>query len=188
MPHSAAPGGVGCSVAESVCACKARFRSVCEGLSADNEHEGNHYCVLHLPRKHETLAPKFKEAVEKKLKAKDFNFGDVYFPDIARLTYLWPKVTFEGYVQFTEATFEGRADFSSATFEERANFSWASFARVSPEERVFPSFAYFSRATFKEEADFTRASFKEEADFHRGTFELDFSHLRAKGIEIRASA
>jgi hypothetical protein len=54
-------------VADSICSCEERFRSVCEGLPVDNEHEGKRYCVLHLPSGSKDLNA-FTKAIEKKLK------------------------------------------------------------------------------------------------------------------------
>jgi len=62
-------------VANLVCACEERFRSICEDeLPADNEHEGEQYCVLHFPSVAKDLT-KFAEAIEKAT-PKDKSFGE----------------------------------------------------------------------------------------------------------------
>ncbi len=66
-------------MADLVCACEQRFRSVCEGLPVDNEYEGTHYCVLHSPAENKELVD-FRNAIQKKLKNGEFDFRGVYFP------------------------------------------------------------------------------------------------------------
>jgi uncharacterized protein YjbI with pentapeptide repeats len=136
-------------VTDVVCACYETFRSVCEGLPVDNEHEGKHYCVLHAPTKDKNLAA-FTEAIEKKLKDKDFDFRGIHFAD----------TTFARGADFPDATFEGSVDFSRATFESDAYFS----------KTTFKGTADFSKVTFKGAVDFSEATFKGKTDFFRATF------------------
>jgi hypothetical protein len=136
-------------VADSVWSCKKEFGSACKGLPADNEHEGKEYCVLHFPSVDKNLAG-FKEAIEKKLKDKDFDFRGVYFPGVKAFL-----ATFEEQAGFSEATFEGEAHFTSAIFKGEADFALATFERA----------AYFSHVSFQQKAQFAQATFREEGIF-----------------------
>ena len=140
--------------------CKEEFGSTCKGLPADNEYEGARYCVLHFPRVDKDL-DEFKEAIEKKLKDKDFDFRGVYFPGNQSLASFLPNDTFEGEADFSDATFKGSAYFShGVTFGEGAFFLSATFKGE----------AFFSRATFKGEASFRKVAFESEADFSDAIF------------------
>jgi len=167
-------------VAELGCQCDERFRDerfrfACKGPLVDDEHEGKRYCVLHFPSGDKDLAA-FEEAIEEKLKDKDFDFSGVYFPGNQSLASSLPKATFEGRVTFLRATFGGKADFSGATFEEVAAFSLATFEGE----------ANFSESAFKGEADSlwaNNATFKDRVSFSKSTFEggVDFSHSTFEG-------
>src|SRR5215203_5315820 len=133
--------------------CKEDFGFVCKGLPADNEHEGKEYCVLHCPSVDKDQA-EFEEAVEKKVKDKDFDFRGVYFPG-------WQSLAPFRISTLPNGTFEELADFSDATFKERAVFSRATFEGL----------ATFHDAIFKESATFSDATFKELATFHGAIFE-----------------
>ena len=149
-------------MADSGGSCKEEFGSTCKGLPADNEYEGKQYCVLHFPSVDKDL-DEFKEAIEKKLKDKDFDFRGVYFPDKQSLASLLPNATFEGEASFSNATFKERAIFSDATFEGEASFFYA---------------------TFEGEASFSNAIFKERAIFWSlRTFPQTFLSFRAAVIE-----
>lgn len=141
-------------MADSVWSCKKEFGSACKGLPADNEHEGKEYCVLHFPSVDKNLAG-FKEAIEKKLKDKDFDFRGVYFPGVKAFL-----ATFEEEADFSEATFEGEANFFGATFKQRAHFN----------STIFKQKAHFNSATFEERAHFNSATFEGVADFTLATF------------------
>jgi uncharacterized protein YjbI with pentapeptide repeats len=149
-------------VADYVWSCKKRFGGLaCKGLPLDYENEREQqYCVLHFPSADKDLAA-FGDAIEEKLKNKDFNFAGVYFPGKQSLASSLPNTTFERAVDFSEATFEEGADFSRATFKERADFS----------EATFEGAAYFSEATFGGEADFADVIFKKKAVFSSGIFD-----------------
>jgi hypothetical protein len=143
--------------------CKEDFGFVCKGLPADNEHEGKEYCVLHCPSVDKDQA-EFEEAVEKKVKDKDFDFRGVYFPG-------WQSLAPFRISTLPNGTFEDLADFSDATFKERAVFSRATFKKMAHFDRsTFEGEANFLNGTF-EEVNFYRATFKGEADFSGATFE-----------------
>jgi len=142
-------GGKGGSVADSVCACQEKFRSVCKKLSPDYEHEGKQYCVLHSPTKDKNLT-EFEDAIKEKLNDKDFDFRGIYFPGNQSFASLLPDSTFEGEADFSSTTFEGEADFSSTIFKGEANFTLA----------IFKEHANFSSATFERDAKFRVAKFK----------------------------
>src|SRR5215208_5062752 len=101
------PGGGGGSVADSGGSCKEEFGSTCKGLPADNEYEGKQYCVLHFPSVDKDLAA-FEEAIEEKLKNKDFDFRGIYVPPNAS--------------SFSNATFEGGTYLDNAIFKEVGKF------------------------------------------------------------------
>src|SRR5215208_3980310 len=126
--------------------CKEDFGFVCKGLPADNEHEGKEYCVLHCPSVDKDQA-EFEEAVEKKVKDKDFDFRGVYFPG-------WQSLAPFRISTLPNATFKELATFHGAIFEGQA---------ILESDRK----AIFGYATFKGKADFSRATFKELADFDR---------------------
>jgi hypothetical protein len=151
-------------VANSVCSCEARFRSVCEGLPVDFDYQGKPYCVLHLPRGSKGLA-RFAEVIEQKLKNKDFDFRGVYFPSIPS--------NIEGPRGFFDVTFEGEADFSDATFQEKgASFQYATFKESATfHNATFEGMAFFARSIFEGEANFNEATFKGMANFYNATFE-----------------
>jgi len=76
-------------------------------LPADNEYEGKQYCVLHFPSVDKDLAA-FEEAIEEKLKNKDFDFRGIYVPPNAS--------------SFSNATFEGGTYLDNAIFKEVGKF------------------------------------------------------------------
>jgi hypothetical protein len=150
-------------VANSVCSCDERFRSVCEGLPGNYEYEGKRYCVLHLPRGDKVS--RFTEVIEQKFRNKDFDFRGIYFPSI--------PINIEEPRGFSEATFEGEADFSDATFQElSAYFSEATFKESATfHNATFEGRAFFNRCIFEGEANFNEATFKGMANFYYATFE-----------------
>jgi uncharacterized protein YjbI with pentapeptide repeats len=136
----------------------------------------------------------FTEAIENKLKKKDFDFRGIHFPTgydfrtVLEGTVVFAGATFEGPVAFSPVTFEGKADFSKAIFKGSADFSGAIFMGVADfedaifHERAFFSYfaseghhfstafgegAYFIGTTFEAEADFSEAFFDKAATFSR---------------------
>jgi len=120
----------------------------------------------------------FNEAVNLKLKARDFNFQGVWFPEKA--SFAGPFTTdvnfaeaiFSDNINFANLTFISKADFSQATFQGTANFNDAEFQDA----------ANFSGSRFLKNADFINASFKQKADFSysefcaEANFETTFDH------------
>jgi uncharacterized protein YjbI with pentapeptide repeats len=159
-------------VADSVCSCEEKFRSVCEVLPVHYAREGNQYCVLHFPSVDIDLA-EFRGAIEEKFHKRDFDCRGVYFPGNQSFASFLAIPSFETSVYFNEAIFEGHADFSGVTFKEKADFSSATFERG----------ARCSRATFEGEASFSGAKFKgnfREAVPTKNT-PTDFSSCTFKG-------
>ena len=160
-----------------VCDCKEWMRSACAGEPFYQEWEGKRYCVLHLPGTPKSLD--FSKAFKAKLKAKDFNFRGVWFPDELRLD----NEEYLDNVDFSDAFFNSRVFFTDARFTMRANFNAATFAME----------AYFSRSLFNAKASFYRAKFRGPAYFSAVTFSevlfsdatfgasLDFSYATCLG-------
>src|SRR5947209_16107634 len=91
-------------VATFVCACdEESMRIACKGLPFYKEHKGKPYCVLHYPGNDKSAD--FDEVLESKIRAEDFNFSGVWFPDE---------------VDFSNSTFTTAASFASATFSAKA--------------------------------------------------------------------
>jgi hypothetical protein len=183
------PGGGGGSVDELGCYYKKRFTSVCDGLPAEYEHDGEQYCVLHFPSKDKDLDA-FTEAIQKK---RNNDFRGIYFPVKHTLTPSLPveeeidfsSCTFEGGADFSNVTFKKYANFSNATFKEHANFSYTNFSDAGPNA------ALFYKATFEVGADFSSAIFNSRVDFLRTTFEgssvfegAGFSVATFKGVAL----
>ena len=173
------------TISEFVCDCDKYFRSACAGQPFYKEHEGKGYCVLHYPDKEKTVA--FKEALKRKLDAKDFDFRGVWFPD---------EVSFYGFefdteADFVSASFNAAADFRSATFRAEAYFSYATFsAEMDFSYATFSTAAYFSSASFNAAAAFRNASFNAEAAFRSATFSAlaDFNSTRFSALADFISA
>lgn len=103
------------------CHLKEKYDS-CVGLPA-YEHEGAHYCVLHLPR--EDKRDDFRKAIGAKLRSEDFDFAGAFFPS--------GMAHFEGHefvsANFSGAIFCGDTDFSQAQFSgEGTYFGGAQFS------------------------------------------------------------
>ena len=141
------------------------MRSACAGEPFYREHEGKRYCVLHCPGKEKS--EDFKNALQRKLENRDFNFCGLWFPDelsfdgFAFATAAnFQFVTFSAKASFDRARFNEAADFRDATFGGEANFFTATFGR----------YTYFSRSSFKGEAVFTNAIFASRVFFNHATF------------------
>lgn len=173
------------AVSDFICACEIQMRAACEGLAFYKEYEGKNYCVLHYPSKEKEKD--FKIALQKKLKAKDFNFHGVWFPSLTDFTEYkftddanFISATFAADVyfvytifgadaNFTLATFNATAYFSHATFNA-ADFSSTTFIAVDFISATFGAYAHFISAIFKGDADFTSATFNAETSFRSATF------------------
>jgi hypothetical protein len=140
-------------------------RSACERLPFFKEHEGEVYCVLHYPGEDKVAA--FKEALERKLEVKDFNFRGVWFPDNADFR----SRTFDAPADFDHAKFNSFADFNHATFNATADFYAAEFNHsASFRSATFGAAATFDFAKFRRGADFTSAEFDAAASFDSAAF------------------
>jgi hypothetical protein len=141
------------------------MRPICHGEASYKTPEGKHYCVLHYPCTGKSAA--FGEALNEKIKAKDFDFRGVWFPDSVE----FDSVTFPGSANFNYATFNAEARFFYATFSADALFSYATFsAYASFRKAKFMAVADFRSAMFRAEANFRYATFGTEANFRHATF------------------
>jgi uncharacterized protein YjbI with pentapeptide repeats len=117
------------------------------------EHLGKRYCVFHLPAADKSQS--FKNAFERKIQRRDFDFEGVCFPDDVDFTRF----------KFTDS------DFTGATFNGRATFAFASFTES----------AYFSNSTFNGEADFGATRFEKGVNFASSVFthttDFHFAHF-----------
>src|SRR5215216_3019266 len=113
--------------------CDAWAPSVCAGEPLYARYEGRNYCVLHFPAKDKI--DDFDQALQRKIKNKDFNFTLVWFPPgpsfrgfefsaVANFRY----ATFSRAIDFSGCTFSAGADFSDTAFRAPANFSDARFS------------------------------------------------------------
>lgn len=169
-----------------ICECEEDVRSSCADEPYYGSFEGRRYCVLHLPD--EKKCADFGKALQKKIKANDFNFSGVWFPDEANFA----SVVFNTKVNFFKAVFTGTANFSSASFNG-ANFRESKFlgdayfdyttfyAPAAFSHAIFEAKTYFSRTTFNKDAQayFADAVFNAEVDFRIATFDslADFGHV-----------
>ena len=113
--------------------------------------------MLHFPAR-EKLKD-FTRAINQKLRAGDFNFQGVWFPEEASFTGPFTEDANFAEAVFSEdinfnLTFMKTADFSLATFEGTANFNHAEFVGA----------ANFGGVTFAANADFMDAAFRAKAD------------------------
>ena len=141
------------------CHLKEKYDS-CVGLPA-YEHEGAHYCVLHLPR--EDKRDDFRKAIGAKLRSEDFDFAGAFFPS--------GMAQFEGHefvsANFSGAIFCGDTDFRGAQFSGEwtdfrgAQFSsgeWSDFrqAHFSGERTYFTEAQISAERTYLREAQLSR--------------------------------
>lgn len=147
------------------CACPGSARPACHG-EPTHKHEGAHYCLFHWPSAGK--AREFKEALEAKLGAGDYDFRGVWFP--APLHLLGGRA-FETRIDFSQATFNGGVYFVNARFKAEAMFAGAVFkVGAMFYDCVFDQTPVFNYARFETEANFTSAHFKRGADFRSATF------------------
>jgi len=151
-----------------VCDCDVQYRSACVGKDFYREHEGNRYCVFHLPCADKSQA--FHNALGRKIQSEGrcLDFQGVWFPDDIDFT----RVNFTE-SDFTGATFNGKATFAHASFVEGAYFSGTTFNGE----------ADFGAARFEKGVNFADSVFKEATDFHFAHFmqEVDFTGARFDG-------
>jgi uncharacterized protein YjbI with pentapeptide repeats len=186
----------------SGCACDERFRLACAGVGIYAEHEGKHYCVLHLPDKFNKVHH-FEAEIAARVEAGNYDFRGFVFP---RFPPILEEHEFRALVDFTSAVFNMDPDpeieevppFSKTTFRSDARFHNAYFGTgANFAEAVFEGKADFSEAKFEGPVEFTgRVRFNGEADFLGTRFaaKADFSEARfeagvnLQGVEFKGDA
>ncbi|HBB94820.1 MAG TPA: hypothetical protein DC054_05465 [Blastocatellia bacterium] len=162
------------------CASEPWLETECLGEKFYKEHDGMQYCVFHYPGNKSG----FWEAVSQKLKAQDFNFQGVWFPNSwdfkhAKFTkdVNFERAHFEGEVDFSGASFDGGANFSHCSFKGGAYFHDVTFKLATFEGSKFRISAQFSLTTFYDRISFRSCTFDGGGHFTRATFvsEVDFS-------------
>ena len=83
------------------------------------------------------------------------------------------KATFEGEARFSGATFKGYAGFAEATVKLFAMFDKATFEGRTRFDKATFSYAWFTEATFEDDAGFAEAAFRGDATFTEATFRGD---------------
>ena len=148
-----------------ICACEDFMRSACAGEGFYQAHEGKPYCVLHYPGNDKGAL--FDKALDRKLKAKDFNFSGVWFHAATNFSGIefstrtnFSSATFNRPVSFVESKFNAEANFKSALFKEGASFYRSSFGGK----------AQFVSTRFYGEVNFAYVPFKRGADFSQAIF------------------
>src|SRR2546423_7040508 len=153
-----------------ICASEPWLETECVGEEFYKEHDGNQYCVFHYPGN----KPEFWEAVNKKLKAQDFNFQGVWFPS----SWDFKHAKFTKDVNFGRAHFEGEIDFSGASFDGRANFSHCSFNAGAYFHDTTFNLATFEGATFRISAQFSLTTFSDRTSFRSCKFDCGGSFAK----------
>jgi hypothetical protein len=190
-----------------ICSCENEMRKVCAGEQFYKECDGNRYCVFHYPGQEKV--EDFETALEKKIRAKDFNFRGVWFPkgislgdyrfepgvDFSKAIFsdeaVFDKVYFRGTVDFQEATFSGEArfngthfgdvvDFQEANFLGTVSFQGARFGASKFQKTNFSAAANFMVAWFHNAAYFTEVKFNADANFDGSHFLGNAEFSRAK--------
>ncbi|HKS11297.1 MAG TPA: pentapeptide repeat-containing protein [Pyrinomonadaceae bacterium] len=151
---------------EFTCECKDWIRSSCIGEPFFLKHEGERYCVFHLPGEGKSAA--FYEALQKKLDRQDYNFRGFWFPALSNFS----GFKFNRPVDFTDATFNADTRFIFVVFYETVSFEGATFnANADFSEATFERNTNFQSARFRATVDFRETSFKNWADFNGAVFE-----------------
>jgi uncharacterized protein YjbI with pentapeptide repeats len=149
------------------CASGEEQRKACTGEPGFADSEGKSYCVLHYPAKNKLL--EFKEAIDRKINAEEFNFRGVWFPEKTSFTQPFTKD-----VNFAEAVFSDEADFSYLDFRNKADFSKTTFQGTATfNDARFCDLANFVGAKFLKNAHFINTTFKKKADFGYSEFFLE---------------
>jgi uncharacterized protein YjbI with pentapeptide repeats len=149
------------------------MRSACRREAPYQMLDGEWFCVLHCPGEEKVTA--FQEALERKLKARDFDFGGVWFPREADFSGLvlpaasFREARFRFHARFNKATFVGYANFRGAEFTD-VDFSNAEFMEVDFKEANFGR-AFFLNTRFSGNAHFNPARFSTRADFAGAEFQ-----------------
>ena len=155
------------SLTDFQCASGEEQRKACTGEPKFADYEGKSYCVLHYPAKDKLL--EFKEAIDRKVEAEDFNFRGVWFPERTVFTQPFTKD-----VNFATAVFGDDADFGSLAFNNKADFSEATFQGTATfSDAAFSDLANFGGAKFLKDADFINTTFQKKADFGYSEFFME---------------
>lgn len=171
MPRKSTTNKQKCDISEKIDELEKEYirSKVCQSLSADYEHEGKLYCLLHYPSLDKTEA--FDKEFQKRLDAEDYNFRGVYFPIVLSLF----NKKFEKHIDFISATFMKDVRISSSSFTLPVNFIGANFM----------GYTSFFEVTFLQYVSFHSANFDENSDtyFSKTKFEgeVDFSYANLKG-------
>lgn len=142
-------------LASFACACPQQVRTACTGESFYKEINGKKYCVLHYPG--EDKYDDFKQAFQRKLEAKKFDFRGIWFPSDT----VFRNFHFTSSVNFREAVFTSKVDFSYAEFYGKVDFRHA----------VFHGDALFHVTHFKSDVSFRLVRFNSKADFSSAMFD-----------------
>ena len=115
----------------------------CTGEAFYSESEGKKYCVLHFPGEKDD--EQFEAALRRKIDAKDFDFGGVWF-HYCGLEFFY-SVAFTEAVSFN-ARLEEHSNFVLAQFLEDVDFSGATLKDTGFNETRFQGNAFFGHANF----------------------------------------
>ncbi len=147
------------------CDWEKQAHSACARERFYKEHNGQRYCVLHLPATDKSAA--FDIEIKRKLESKDFNFEGVWFPD----GRWFSNLEIDEPVNFRRAIFNNRASFYKTVFRSEVNFEGATFNdRSGFEHATFAKKVNFSNTRFQKDANFRKARFEGNANFWRSTF------------------
>ena len=166
--------------ADFQCASGEEQRTACAGEPKFADYEGQPYCVLHYPARNKL--PEFKEAIGRKLAARDFNFSGVWFPQKTSF-----KAHFRKEVSFAGAVFTDDADFRALVFKNKADFSAATFQGTAIFDQArFRQKANFAAARFLKNANFTNTIFRQKAVFRYSEFcsEANFETYFKGGVDF----
>lgn len=171
-----------------LCSTEEEFRSACFG-AASFVDAGKPYCLFHFPSSNKSKD--FRDALNKRLEKKNYNFRGVWFPYELKLSRhsfetnaVFEGATFIAQPDFSRTIFRARADFSGAVFVQQARFNSATFtSRANFDQTVFCGNANFDRATFGARVGFNSACFARRASFESATFHerANFGEARFKG-------
>ena len=141
------------------------MRSACQDEPFYKDHSGKRYCVLHYPANDKKKD--FKDALDKKIAIKDFNFWGVWFPEDLDLS----KHIFTEKVNFREAVFEGKVDCSEVEFRQEAVFASSTMKGLADfRGTIFSGDADFYNVSFIETAIFTSTKYLSKANFNSCAF------------------
>jgi uncharacterized protein YjbI with pentapeptide repeats len=155
-----------------VCDCEQWMRSACPREVLYKKIGTKSYCVLHYPDKDKKEL--FKRVLDRKIKAQDFDFSGVWFPqdidfsDLTMTKVSFRKAILKVHVRFNKTKFISKADFRGAEFVY-VDFSGAQFMEVDFKDAHFKR-ALFFKARFAGDAHFNPAQFATRAEFAGAEF------------------